>query len=92
VGLRSWWRAWRRAARNRAAASVCFYCGVPFDGDGARRRTVDHRVPRAAGGTDGLANLVFACGACNQRKGNRTEEEFVASAWLADRRREVGGG
>lgn len=82
-------RAWRVAATNRAAASHCFYCGVGFDGTGARQRTVDHRVPRALGGSDRLANLVFACGSCNQRKGHRREEDFVASDWLVERRESV---
>jgi 5-methylcytosine-specific restriction endonuclease McrA len=83
-------RAWRVAARNRAEASTCFYCGVGFEEGGARQRTVDHRIPKALGGTDGLANLVFACNACNQRKASRTEEEFTGSDWLRTRRRDVG--
>ncbi|HUF32350.1 MAG TPA: HNH endonuclease signature motif containing protein [Acidimicrobiales bacterium] len=83
-------RAWRMAARNRSSGSTCFYCGVAFEGEGSRRRTVDHRVPRALGGTDGLANLVFACTACNQRKADSAEDDFSASDWLAARRRDVG--
>jgi 5-methylcytosine-specific restriction endonuclease McrA len=77
--------------RNRATGTHCFYCGVGFSGDGGRRRTVDHRVPRGSGGTDGLANLVFACFACNQRKKDLPEEVFVASEWLARRRAELAG-
>ena len=79
------------AARNRATATTCFYCGVRFHGHGAGpdHRTVDHRIPRSRGGSDGLANLVFACYACNQRKRDRPEDEFVASDWLARRRAEV---
>jgi 5-methylcytosine-specific restriction endonuclease McrA len=88
--LRRRWVRWRLAARNRATASTCFYCGTPFTPAGARQRTVDHRVPRALGGTEGLANLVFACRSCNQRKGDLPEDEFVASEWLARRRLDVG--
>jgi len=94
---RARWRAWRRArrvaARNRATAHTCFYCGVPFrgQGQGPDHRTVDHRIPRSRGGSEGLANLVFACYACNQRKRDRPEDEFVASEWLARRRAEVAG-
>lgn len=88
--LRRRWREERAARRNRARATHCFYCGAAFDGgeEGPLARTADHRVPRSAGGTDGLANLVFACRACNQRKANRSEDEFVASEWLAARRAE----
>jgi 5-methylcytosine-specific restriction endonuclease McrA len=99
-GLRARWKAamarwstWRRArriaARNRNLASTCFYCGVRFVEVGRDHRTVDHRIPRSRGGTDGLSNLVFACYACNQRKRDRSEDEFTASAWLAARRADV---
>lgn len=86
---RAAWRAWRIAARNRAAASTCFYCGVAFDEAGPDHRTVDHRVPLSRGGSQALGNLVFACFACNQRKRDRLEADFVASDWLARRRTEV---
>ena len=91
--FRAWWRARRVAARNRAEARSCFYCGVAFSGlgTGPDHRTVDHRIPRSRGGTDGLANLVFACYACNQRKRDRPEDEFTASEWLARRRDDVAG-
>ena len=83
------WRAWRAAARNRATGSTCFYCGRSFEPDGPLQRTVDHRVPRSAGGHDGLANLVFACHACNQRKADTAEADFLASTWLVERRRDA---
>lgn len=88
--LAATWRERRRdataARRNRGRASTCFYCGVAFAPAGPTSRTVDHRVPRRRGGTDGLANLVFACHACNQRKADATEETFLASSWLLERR------
>lgn len=86
AAVRARWRAWRIAASNRSAASTCFYCGVRFAETGPCHRTVDHRIPRSSGGADTLRNLVFACFACNQRKRNRPEAEFLASAWLAQRR------
>jgi 5-methylcytosine-specific restriction endonuclease McrA len=79
------------ARRNRARGTHCFYCAVRFS-EGDLARTVDHRVPRGGGGTDGLVNLVFACRACNQRKKNLPEADFVASEWLARRREEVASG
>jgi 5-methylcytosine-specific restriction endonuclease McrA len=48
----------------------CAYCGrsdLPL--------TLDHIVPRARGGSDSWENLVCACTACNNRKGDRTPWE-----------------
>lgn len=50
----------------------CQYCGrgdVPL--------TVDHIIPKARGGEDVWENLVTACIACNNRKGDRTPEEAM---------------
>lgn len=85
-------RLWRLAARNRSTAAACFYCGAAFTPSGARQRTIDHRVPRSLGGSQRLANLVFACRSCNQRKGDLPEAEFVASEWLARRRADIARG
>ena len=49
----------------------CAYCGkqgVPFE--------LDHQVPRSRGGSSRASNLVLACHACNQAKGNQTAAEF----------------
>ncbi|MDZ7269213.1 MAG: HNH endonuclease [candidate division KSB1 bacterium] len=48
----------------------CQYCGTT-----QRPLTVDHVVPKNRGGEDSWENLVCACVACNNRKGNRTPEE-----------------
>lgn len=40
-------------------------------------RTIDHVLPKSKGGTSHLDNLVLACFACNNKKGNRSYEEFV---------------
>ena len=68
----------------------CHYCGVltvvrvPRQGSNVPRghqkadtSTIDHRLPRAAGGPDVLANLVVACLSCNREKGDMTEEQFM---------------
>ena len=71
----------------------CHWCGVrlvtglpvaPADG-----YTRDHLVPRAAGGTDELANLVPACQWCNSRRNAMSALEWEASDLLAARRVEV---
>ena len=52
---------------------TCAYCGasdVPLE--------IDHIHPRSRGGTDRVSNLTLACRACNQKKGNRPVEEFLA--------------
>lgn len=49
----------------------CCYCGkenVPLE--------VEHIIPKSRGGTDRIDNLCLACRDCNQRKGNKTAEEF----------------
>jgi 5-methylcytosine-specific restriction endonuclease McrA len=48
----------------------CMYCGSQQG-----RMTVDHILPKLRGGSDTWENLVCACHACNNRKGNRTPEE-----------------
>lgn len=46
----------------------CQYCGEVFDFD---ELTIDHVVPRAAGGTTVWENCVTACKPCNHRKGDK---------------------
>ena len=58
----------------------CFYCDKPLRikpwrrnrGDGWTR---DHVVPTVRGGPNGGENIVLACRACNQRKGDRRPEK-----------------
>jgi hypothetical protein len=74
----------------------CFYCNVSI----ARRREIDHFVPWAYSGDDGLDNLVAACHRCNNSKRatlagpnhlaaplQRNERWDVDLATLADERR-----
>jgi 5-methylcytosine-specific restriction endonuclease McrA len=50
----------------------CQYCGVKkTPGD----LTLDHILPRSRGGDNSPMNIVTACVACNNRKGNRTPSE-----------------
>ena len=56
----------RRTVRILYAFS-CGYCGVTEAEVGAYL-TIDHYQPRDAGGTDEIANLVYACHACNLHK------------------------
>jgi 5-methylcytosine-specific restriction endonuclease McrA len=50
---------------------TCVYCGksgIPLE--------VEHIVPKSRGGSDSVSNLTISCHKCNQKKGNRTAEEF----------------
>ena len=51
----------------------CVYCDakdVPLQ--------VEHCEPRARGGSNRISNLLLACGWCNQKKGARSIEDFLA--------------
>ena len=37
---------------------------------------IEHIVPKSRGGSDRVSNLTISCHECNQRKGNRTADEF----------------
>jgi 5-methylcytosine-specific restriction endonuclease McrA len=52
----------------------CAYCSkkdIPLQ--------IDHIHPRANGGTNRVSNLALACEACNQAKGTRDIQEFLAT-------------
>lgn len=52
---------------RRLYRHACGYCGVT-EMDAGSEMTVDHWMPRMAGGSDELDNLVYACWKCNQFK------------------------
>ena len=54
---------------------ICAGCRVMFP---FRNMTVDHVVPQSKSGSDHLDNLQLLCGACNSKKGARSQEEFLA--------------
>ena len=51
---------------------VCQYCGKA----GGKLET-DHVIPRSKNGPSRISNLVTSCRDCNQRKDNRSLEEFL---------------
>jgi 5-methylcytosine-specific restriction endonuclease McrA len=59
----------RILARDRYRCQYCGSKGTAFD------LTIDHILPGSRGGATSPENLVTACLACNQRKGDRTPEE-----------------
>jgi 5-methylcytosine-specific restriction endonuclease McrA len=54
----------RRAAIYIRDGHQCVRCGCK------NGLTIDHIIPKAAGGTDGIENLQTLCEDCNQAKGD----------------------
>jgi hypothetical protein len=54
---------------------VCHYCGTSGD---EWSLVAEHKIPASRGGVDAEQNLVAACVSCNQKKGTRSYEDFVA--------------
>lgn len=51
---------------------LCAYCANPC----TECATIDHLIPLSRGGDNRLENLVMACRACNELKGDLLVEEF----------------
>jgi hypothetical protein len=60
-----------RGALIQRDGSICAYCRVPLGKGTGNNTTLDHRVPRSAGGSDDIDNLVLACRPCNTLKGSQ---------------------
>ena len=79
--------AYREATTPLLRDFFCAYCGESA-------QTIDHVVPRSAGGEDAAPNLVPACRACNLLKLNKPLDRWVVDLEhqtrglpMADRRR-----
>lgn len=51
---------------------ACAYCGTT-----RARLTADHLVPKSKGGSDDPSNIVPACEACNEAKGDQEWHDFM---------------
>ncbi|MCB0035786.1 MAG: HNH endonuclease, partial [Anaerolineales bacterium] len=49
---------------------MCQYCGKK-----TTQLTIDHIIPKHAGGTNDWLNVVAACPPCNRRKGGKTPDQ-----------------
>lgn len=74
------WSRLREIVKCRDS-EICQYCGNHAPGG-----AVDHVLPLAQGGMDGIDNLVWACVAYNQEKGSKTLREWITT--LGDRKAE----
>lgn len=64
----------------------CMWCTVHLELDEA---TLEHIHPESKGGPLTLENAGVACSSCNQKRGTRHPDEFISSAWLLEKRRQV---
>lgn len=52
----------------------CAYCGIRID----QGYQIEHLVPLSRGGTDFISNIRLTCSSCNQSKGGKMFDEWVA--------------
>jgi hypothetical protein len=80
-----WIRSDKRLAIYLRDGLACAYCGDGVE-DGLKL-TLDHLLPRSAGGNNDASNLITACHRCNSARGARSVAEFAAgvAAYLAHR-------
>ncbi len=64
----------------------CMWCATPLEIDEA---TIEHIVPASHGGELSLQNAGIACTSCNQKRGTRSVDEFLGSAWLLQKRQQT---
>jgi 5-methylcytosine-specific restriction endonuclease McrA len=63
----------------------CEYCGVTAEQSGWGFE-IDHFLPRSAGGSNSVLNLVRACHRCNQAKSHRVFKTMDdARRWLHEK-------
>jgi hypothetical protein len=60
-----WIRSEKRLAIYVRDGFQCVYCGQNLKGAAATDVTLDHLLPRSAGGSNDATNLVTACRSCN---------------------------
>ncbi|MFJ2544384.1 HNH endonuclease [Microbacterium sp. NPDC087589] len=82
--------AWQRLRRDVLDRDnwTCQLCGNDLHEDDARPEhdaTVDHVIPKAAGGRDEPSNLIAACRRCNGIKSDKTlvRVDWLNPEWLA---------
>jgi len=68
-----------RCFKEHLLSLRCHFCGG-LPGHDGRNPTIEHLTPKSRGGPDHPDNLAPACNTCNNRKGTKTESEFMT--WL----------
>jgi 5-methylcytosine-specific restriction endonuclease McrA len=76
--------------RTKRTGAPCYYCGAPFywgrDTAHPLSFTADHVIPRAAGGSDRMDNLVPAHMRCNRAKSDHIASPATRRTRTATRR------
>ena len=84
-------RKWIYQALLLRDGGNCHYCECYLEGKGNRSMTIDHVKALVNGGDNHLHNLVLACYACNNHKGDSTYREYMESDYLRSRRASILG-
>lgn len=79
-----WIRAEKRAALYLRDRFACVYCGRDLRHAAPADVTLDHLLPRSAGGTNEAVNLVTCCRTCNSSRGSKPWLDY-ASGGARDR-------
>lgn len=73
----SWIRPEKRLALYIRDGFTCAYCGRDLRNADARDVTLDHLLPRSAGGSNEATNLITACLRCNSQRGNKAYADYA---------------
>lgn len=73
----SWIRKERRLALYIRDDFTCGYCGRDLRNASPREVTLDHLLPRSAGGDNESTNLVTACLRCNSSRQDKPWADFA---------------
>ena len=72
-----WIRDEKRLALHIRDGFQCCYCGCDLRNAEPGAVTLDHLVPRCAGGTNDAGNLITACKPCNSSRGAKPWMDFA---------------
>lgn len=78
----SWIRSEKRLAIYIRDGFTCAYCGRDLRNASPRDVTLDHLLPRSAGGTNEATNLITACLHCNSQRGNKAYADYAPGGAL----------
>ena len=77
-------KLWRKALKAHFDCT-CVYCGKSYE---LSQLTLDHVIPRSAGGETIVSNMVPACEKCNQKKASNNWKDFMKMTFNSNKLRE----
>mgnify|MGYP001580414848 CR=1 FL=1 len=72
-----WIRSEKRLAIYLRDSLMCLYCGKDLRNEAPENVTLDHLVPRSAGGSNDATNLCTSCRRCNCSRQDRPWMDFA---------------